>query len=69
LAPAGTPTEILEQLHDALDMILSSEETQRRFSAEGAAATPMSRDAFGRYIASETVKWATVVKQAGITPE
>jgi hypothetical protein len=29
----------------------------------------MSRDAFGRYIASETVKWATVVKQAGITPE
>jgi tripartite-type tricarboxylate transporter receptor subunit TctC len=69
LAPAGTPNEILEQLHETLSEILASPETQRRFSAEGADAMPMSRDAFGRFIAAETAKWAQVVKQAGITPE
>jgi tripartite-type tricarboxylate transporter receptor subunit TctC len=69
LAPAGTPNQILEQLHDALSEILGSAETQQRFSAEGAEAVPMSRDAFGRFIAAETAKWAQVVTQAGITPE
>jgi len=69
LAPAATPKEILEQLHETLSEILASPETQRRFSAEGAEAVPMSRDAFGRFIATETAKWAQVVKQAGITPE
>jgi tripartite-type tricarboxylate transporter receptor subunit TctC len=69
LAPAGTPDGILDQLHDALSEILGSAITQQRFSAEGAEAMPMSRDAFARFIASETAKWAQVVKQAGITPE
>jgi tripartite-type tricarboxylate transporter receptor subunit TctC len=69
LAPAGTPNEILEQLHETLSEILASPETQRRFSAEGAETVQMSRDAFGRFIATETAKWAQVVKQAGITPE
>jgi tripartite-type tricarboxylate transporter receptor subunit TctC len=69
LAPAATPREILDQLHDAIDAILNSDETRRRFDAEGATATPMSRDEFGKYIAAETVKWAEVVRQSGITPE
>jgi len=29
----------------------------------------MSPEEFGRFIASETVKWAKVVKEAGIKPE
>ena len=29
----------------------------------------MSPEEFGRFIASETVKWAKVVKESGIKPE
>jgi len=69
LAPAATPREILDQLHDAINAILSSDETRRRFDAEGATATPMTRDAFAGYITEETGKWAEVVKQADIKAE
>jgi tripartite-type tricarboxylate transporter receptor subunit TctC len=69
LAPAGTPAALIDPLHDAIGVILATEETQRRFSTEGAEAMPMSRAEFGRFIAAETAKWARVVKQAGITPE
>jgi len=69
LAPAATPRAILDQLHDAINAILSSDETRRRFDAEGATATPMTRDAFAGYITEETGKWAEVVKQADIKAE
>jgi tripartite-type tricarboxylate transporter receptor subunit TctC len=69
LAPVGTQVALLDQLHEAIGVILASAETQRRFSNEGAEAVPMTRDAFGQYITSETAKWARVVQQAGIKPE
>jgi len=69
LAPAGTPEAVLARLDQELAGILASEETRKRFSAEGAEAVRMPRAEFGRYIAGETEKWARVVKQAGITPE
>ena len=50
-------------------MILASAETKKRFETEGGEAAQMSPEEFGRFIASETVKWAKVVKEAGIKPE
>jgi len=69
LAPTGTPEAVLARLDQELAGILASEETRKRFSAEGAEAVRMPRAAFGRFIAGETEKWARVVKQAGIVPE
>ncbi|MGB7543638.1 MAG: tripartite tricarboxylate transporter substrate binding protein [Burkholderiales bacterium] len=69
LAPAGTPGAVIERLHKEFSVILTSAETRKRFESEGAEAQQMSPDEFGRFIAAETVKWARVVKDAGIRAE
>src|SRR6267378_2430169 len=69
VAPAGTPRPVIERLHRDLSVILASAETKKRFETEGGEAAQMSPEEFGRFIASETVKWAKVVKEAGIKPE
>ena len=69
VAPAGTPRPVIERLHHELSVILASAETKKRFETEGGEAAQMSPEEFGRFIASETVKWAKVVKEAGIKPE
>jgi tripartite-type tricarboxylate transporter receptor subunit TctC len=69
VAPAGTPPPVIERLHRELSVILASAETKKRFETEGGEAAQMSPEEFGRFIASETVKWAKVVKEAGIKPE
>jgi tripartite-type tricarboxylate transporter receptor subunit TctC len=69
IAPAGTPRPVIDRLHKELSVILATSETKKRFETEGGEAVQMSSDDFGRFIASETVKWAKVVKDAGIKPE
>src|SRR6266487_969007 len=69
VAPAGTPRPVIERLHKELAVILASAETKKRFETEGGEAAQMSPEEFGRFIASETEKWAKVVKEAGIKPE
>jgi len=69
VAPAGTPQPIIDRLHKDLTAIIASAETKKRFETEGSEPLPMSRDEAGRFIAAETVKWARVVKDAGIRAE
>src|SRR5712675_1628743 len=68
VAPAGTPKPVIDRLHKELTVILATAETKKRFESEGGEAVLMSPEEFGRFIASETVKWAKVVKEAGIKP-
>ncbi len=49
--------------------VAASPETKKRFESEGAEPLSMSPDEFGRFIAAENVKWARVVKDAGIRAE
>ena len=42
---------------------------EQRFETEGAEPLSMSPDDLGRFIAAETIKWARVVKDAGIHAE
>jgi tripartite-type tricarboxylate transporter receptor subunit TctC len=69
LTPTGTSDAIVKKLNGELSVILKSPETQKRFSSEGAESLQMSPDQFTKYIASETAKWARVVKEAGIKAE
>ena len=66
LAPAGTPPAVIDRLHTVISTILTSAETKKRFESEGAEALQMKPDEFGKFIAAETIKWARVVKEAGI---
>jgi tripartite-type tricarboxylate transporter receptor subunit TctC len=69
VVPAGTPRSIIDRLHKDLTAVVASTETKKRFETEGAEPLSMSPDEFGRFIAAETVKWARVVKEAGIRAE
>ncbi|SRR5712692_3688315 len=69
VAPAGTPRPVIERLHNELAAIVASAETRKRFEAEGADPLTMSSEEFARFIATETTKWARVVKEANIRAE
>jgi tripartite-type tricarboxylate transporter receptor subunit TctC len=69
IAPAGTPKAVIDRLHNELSAVLATSETRKRFETEGGEAVQMSSEDFGKFIVSETAKWAKVVKEAGIKPE
>ena len=69
VVPAGTPRPVIDRLHQELTVILASSETKKRFETEGGETAQMSSEEFGRFISAEIVKWAKVVKEAGIKPE
>jgi tripartite-type tricarboxylate transporter receptor subunit TctC len=69
LAPAGTPREVVAKLHDAVTRTLRDPGVRDRFMADGADIIGSTPEEFGAYIASETAKWAKVIKSAGIKPE
>jgi len=66
LAPAGTPPEVVGRVHKEIEAIQHAPEIQKRFESEAVDAVQMSSAQFGKYIQEETVKWARVVKEAGI---
>ena len=69
VAPVGTPAAALKRLEAAMNTILDSADTQKRFQLEGAEVMRMTPPEFGQHVAAETAKWTRVVKQAGIKAE
>ena len=69
IVPAGTPVDIVTRLHREIAGILRAPEVVKRFESEAVDALPMTTQQFGKYIQEETVKWARVVREAGITAQ
>lgn len=69
IAPAGSPAAVVNRLHKELGSIAQTADMQKRFEAEAVEAVQMSTSDFAQYIERETVKWARVVKEAGIKAE
>jgi tripartite-type tricarboxylate transporter receptor subunit TctC len=66
LAPAGTPSHIIQRYNEEMVKILKSPEIQARLHEmefEVVASTPGE---FSRWIASETTRWGKVVKDIGV---
>ena len=69
MAPAATPADILLRLQKEIVAILRLQDLREKLAVDGAeivAGTPEELTAFMR---AETVKWAAVVKAAGIPQE
>ena len=69
LAPAGTPPAVVTRLYREISAIQKAPEVLNRFESEAVDAVQMTTPEFGRYIQEEMVKWAKVVKDAGITAQ
>src|SRR4051812_41873908 len=69
LAPAATPRPIVDRLYQEALRALRSADLKERMTAEGLEVLGSSPEEFAEYIKSETVKWAKVIKAAGIKPQ
>ena len=67
LAPAATPAAVIRQLHQTVVANLRTADVRSRLlSAEAAEVVGNTPKEFADFIQSETVKWAGVIKAAGI---
>ena len=68
-APAGTPKDTIARLNKESVAILRTPAIQELFAKDGSLVVASAAVEFDAYIRGETVKWARVVKSAGIKPE
>ncbi|MGH8642771.1 MAG: Bug family tripartite tricarboxylate transporter substrate binding protein, partial [Burkholderiales bacterium] len=66
-APAGTPKAIVNKLAGDLNRILREAQTQQRFLTQGAEPVDYSSpEAFMKLLRSENVRYARLIKEAGL---
>jgi tripartite-type tricarboxylate transporter receptor subunit TctC len=65
LAPAGTPKDIVNKLHQEIAKALATPAMKEKLLAQGAEPVGNTPEQFAAYIQSETAKWAKVVKDSG----
>ena len=69
MAPRGTPEPVLKVLGAALSAAVATPQLREAFKAEGAEALVGTAADFEALMASESQKWAKVIRAAGIKPE
>ena len=66
-APKGTPPEIIEKLNKEINAALADPKMKARLAELGGIMIPGTPADFGKLVASETDKWAKVIKTGGVT--
>jgi tripartite-type tricarboxylate transporter receptor subunit TctC len=66
VAPAGTPTAIVERLNAEIRKIADSAEVREAWGKQGATPLVMTPAQFTQYLHEDIAKWAKVIAQAGI---
>ena len=66
LAPAGTPREIIQRLNAESTKIINSVDVADKFMKQGVSPSTGTPEQFGDLVKSEVVRWAKVIKDAGI---
>ena len=69
VAPAGTPPEVVNKLHQTITKILATPEMQERLVTAGAETRAGTPAEFDTFIRDEKARWAKVVKDSGETFE
>jgi tripartite-type tricarboxylate transporter receptor subunit TctC len=66
MAPAGTARPVLEKLNAEVNKLLSSAEVRENWAKQGTTTMGMPIEQFDKFLRDEIVKWAKVVKLAGV---
>ncbi len=67
LAPAGTPAAIVKRVADEIAAIVRLDDVKARLDGMGTIPVGSSPAEFDRFIAGETAKWGTVIREAKVT--
>src|SRR5687768_8531511 len=66
MAPAGTPSAIVQRLHSEIAKIVGSAEMRKFLLTQGAEPMLMDPPKFSEFLRAETEKWGKVVKGANL---
>jgi len=69
LAPANTPSAIIDKLYAESEKFLSMPATKEKLANVGVTVSTMPPKEFGAFIQSEIVRWTADAKAAGIEPQ
>ncbi len=69
VAPASVPRPMLEQINAQAVAVLNDPAIRENFSKQIMEPAPMTLEQAKAYVAAELVKWAAIVKAAGIEPQ
>ncbi|MGZ5121738.1 MAG: Bug family tripartite tricarboxylate transporter substrate binding protein [Burkholderiales bacterium] len=69
LAPAGTPTDVVNLLNAQVMKIMQTADMKQRMAESGSVAVGSTREAFARHLTDEFTKWARVIKASGATAD
>ncbi len=67
--PSGSPSEPIRRMSELIAGATKSPKMQEFFVNFGGATQSSTPEELGRFVTSETAKWARIVKSAGIVPE
>jgi len=68
MAPTGTPKPVVDKLNAAVNAAIQRPEIVKLWAEQGASPMSMTPEEFDKYLRSDIVKWAEVVKQFGDRP-
>src|ERR1700760_272974 len=69
MAPAGTPKPIIDKLNAAVNAVIKRPDVVKLWAEQGAEPMSMTPEEFDKYLRSDIVKWANVVKQFADKPQ
>lgn len=69
LAPAGTPSETVQRLNQALNKAMQRPAVVKSFDAQGLELIGGAPDKLDQLLRSDQAKWTTVIKDSGLTAE
>ncbi|MDB5805730.1 MAG: Tripartite-type tricarboxylate transporter, receptor component TctC [Betaproteobacteria bacterium] len=67
--PGGTPADIIDRLQKATVKALAQADVREHLTGLGAEVVASNPAELDRYRSAEIVKWAAIIKKAGIKPE
>jgi tripartite-type tricarboxylate transporter receptor subunit TctC len=69
VAPAGTPSPIIELLSSQLRAVLANDDIRARFATVGAEPLSSTPNEYATDIEREEAKWSALVKSLGLKAE
>lgn len=64
--PTGTPTDVVNKMHTAMNAALEDKELIARFDTMGVAVNRMKLEELTPYVRAEYTRWGEVIRAAGI---
>jgi len=68
MAPNGTPKPVIERLNAAINAAIKRPEIVKLWADQGAVPMSMTPEEFDKFLRSDIVKWAEVVKRFADKP-